>query len=71
MANIRSLPSGNWNAQVRLKGQAPQSKTFPTQVLAQAWADQLEAVTKTHQSHTLYTLGGLAPTKPDTNSPLN
>lgn len=57
MANIRSLPSGNWNAQVRLRGTPPQSKTFPTQALAQAWADQLEAVTKTHQTHTLFTLG--------------
>jgi integrase len=57
MANIRSLPSGNWNAQVRLKGKPAQSKTFPTQPLAQAWADQLEAVTKEHQTHTLYTLG--------------
>jgi site-specific recombinase XerD len=57
MANIRSLPSGNWNAQVRLKGKPAQSKTFPTQALAQAWADQLEAVTKEHQTHTLYTLG--------------
>ncbi|MGR2707253.1 tyrosine-type recombinase/integrase [Pseudomonas sp. AU10] len=57
MANIRSLPSGNWNAQVRLRGSPPQSKTFPTQALAQAWADQLEAVTKTHQTHTLFTLG--------------
>ena len=45
MANIRSLPSGNWNAQVRLRGSPPQSKTFPTQALAQAWADQLGAVT--------------------------
>ncbi|SFX44603.1 site-specific integrase [Pseudomonas sp. NFACC36] len=57
MANIRSLPSGNWNAQVRLKGKPAQSKTFPTQAMAQAWADQLEAVTKEHQTHTLYTLG--------------
>ncbi|VVO13238.1 tyrosine-type recombinase/integrase [Pseudomonas fluorescens] len=57
MANIRSLPSGNWNAQIRLKGKPAQSKTFPTQALAQAWADQLEAVTKKHQTHTLYTLG--------------
>ncbi|AMS13212.1 integrase [Pseudomonas chlororaphis] len=57
MANIRSLPSGNWNAQVRLKGKPAQSKTFPTQALAQAWADQLEAVTKDHQTHTIYTLG--------------
>jgi hypothetical protein len=30
MANIRSLPSGNWNAQVRIKGKPPQSKTFNT-----------------------------------------
>ncbi|MDR7285703.1 integrase [Pseudomonas corrugata] len=57
MANIRLLPSGNWNAQVRPQGKPAQYKTFPTQALAQAWADQLEAVTKTHQTHTLYTLG--------------
>ncbi|EJM17652.1 site-specific recombinase XerD [Pseudomonas sp. GM21] len=57
MANIRLLPSGNWNAQVRPQGKPSQYKTFPTQALAQAWADQLEAVTKTHQTHTLYTLG--------------
>ncbi|WP_322614029.1 site-specific integrase [Pseudomonas sp. BIC9C] len=57
MANIRSLPSGNWNAQVRLRGKPAQSKTFPTQALAQAWANQLEAVTKEHQTHTIYTLG--------------
>ncbi|MEF9673434.1 shufflon-specific recombinase [Pseudomonas sp. PCH446] len=57
MANIRSLPSGNWNAQVRLKGKPAQSKTFPTEVEARAWADQLEAVTKQHKQHTIYTLG--------------
>ncbi|MBH3394929.1 site-specific integrase [Pseudomonas kermanshahensis] len=57
MATIRSLPSGNWNAQVRLKGKPPQSKTFKTQEEAQAWADKLEAVTKQHREHTIYTLG--------------
>ncbi len=57
MANIRSLPSGNWNAQVRLKGKPPQSKTFATQAEAQAWADKLEAVIKDHKHHTIFTLG--------------
>ncbi|KPW96457.1 MULTISPECIES: tyrosine-type recombinase/integrase [Pseudomonas syringae group] len=57
MANIRSLPSGNWNAQVRLKGKPPQSKTFSTQAEAQAWADKLEAVIKDHKHHTIFTLG--------------
>ncbi|HFE9964437.1 TPA: tyrosine-type recombinase/integrase [Pseudomonas aeruginosa] len=57
MANIRQLPSGNWNAQVRLKGQRPISKTFPTEADAQAWAKQREAITKTHKVYTLYTLG--------------
>ncbi|EGH05428.1 site-specific recombinase, resolvase family protein, partial [Pseudomonas amygdali pv. aesculi str. 0893_23] len=57
MANIRSLPSGNWNAQVRLKGKPPQSKTFSTQAEAQAWADKLEAVIKDRKHHTIFTLG--------------
>lgn len=57
MANIRLLPSGNWNAQVRPQGKPAQYKTFPTQADAQAWADKLEAVTKEHKHHTLYTLG--------------
>lgn len=57
MANIRSLPSGNWNAQVRLKGEPQRSKTFPTEVEALAWASEQEAVTKHQKTHTIYTLG--------------
>lgn len=57
MANIRSLPSGNWNAQVRIKGKAPQSKTFSTKADAESWANQLEAVTMDRRHHTIYTLG--------------
>lgn len=57
MANIRHLPSGNWNAQVRIKGTPAQSKTFPTEADAHAWADRLEAATKSHKEHTIYTLG--------------
>jgi len=44
MANFRLLPSGNWNAQVRIKGKPPQSKTFKTKAEAESWAKQLEAV---------------------------
>lgn len=57
MATIRQLSSGNWNVQVRIKGQPAQSKTFPTQAEAQQWAKQLEAATKQHKTHTIYTLG--------------
>ena len=57
MANIRSLPSGNWNAQVRVKGKSPQSKTFSTKAEAELWANQLEAVTMDRKHHTIYTLG--------------
>lgn len=57
MANIRQLPSGSYNAQVRIKGQPQKSKTFPTEGEAQAWAKQQEAVSKEHKTHTIYTLG--------------
>jgi integrase len=57
MANIRLLPSGNWNAQVRAKGKSPQSKTFSTKGEAELWARQLEAVTVDRKHHTIYTLG--------------
>ena len=57
MATIRQLSSGNWNVQVRIKGQPAQSKTVPTQAEAQQWAKQLEAATKQHKTHTIYTLG--------------
>lgn len=57
MANFRLLPSGNWNAQVRVKGNRPQSKTFSTKTEAESWATQLEAVTMDRKHHTIYTLG--------------
>lgn len=44
MANIRQLSSGNWNVQVRIKGQKPVSKTFPTRAAAQGWVDGQEAL---------------------------
>jgi hypothetical protein len=57
MANVRLLPSGSYNVQVRIKGQPPRSKTFPTEGEAQAWAKQQEAIRKEHKTHTIYTLG--------------
>jgi integrase len=57
MANFRILPSGNWNAQVRVKGKSPQSKTFSTKAEAESWAKQIEAVTIDRRYHTIYTLG--------------
>ncbi|MGN2245024.1 tyrosine-type recombinase/integrase [Frateuria sp. GZRR33] len=57
MATIRRLPSGSWNVQVRIKGQAPRSKSFLTEEQAQAWAEEQEASTKRHKTYTLYTLG--------------
>ncbi|CAH0204587.1 shufflon-specific recombinase [Pseudomonas mediterranea] len=57
MAKFRSLPSGNWNAQVRVKGKSPQSKTFSTKAEAESWAKQIEAVTLDRKHHTFYTLG--------------
>lgn len=57
MANIRVLPSGSWNAQVRIKGSAPQSKTFSTEQEAREWARHEEALLKRPQEHTVYTLG--------------
>ncbi|MEX1826464.1 tyrosine-type recombinase/integrase [Luteibacter sp. CQ10] len=50
MANIRQLSSGNWNVQVRTKGQKPVSKTFPTQAAAQAWVDGQEALRKAEEA---------------------
>ena len=44
MATIRCLPSGSWNVQVRIKGQAPKSKTLPTREQAEAWASQEESL---------------------------
>lgn len=42
MANIRKLPSGNWNAQVRVKGWPEVSKTFRIKRDAEHWATSTE-----------------------------
>ncbi|WP_243041692.1 tyrosine-type recombinase/integrase [Dyella sedimenti] len=57
MANIRALPSGSWNVQVRIKGRPPQSKTFPSEAEAKTWAVEHEATHKQQKTHTVYTLG--------------
>ncbi|MCX7514764.1 tyrosine-type recombinase/integrase [Frateuria hangzhouensis] len=46
MATLRMLRSGSWNVQVRIKGESPRSKTFPTRELAEAWATQAESLHK-------------------------
>ncbi|WKJ91337.1 site-specific integrase [Methylomonas montana] len=46
MAYIRPLANGNFRADVRLKG-IVKNKTFPTESLAQAWADNIENGIKT------------------------
>ncbi len=56
MATFRLLPSGNWNAQVRVKGKSPQSKTFSTKAEAESWANHLEAVTVDRKHHTICAL---------------
>ena len=42
MAYIRSLPNGNFRADVRFKG-IIKNKTFPSKSLAQDWAEQFES----------------------------
>jgi len=46
MAYIRPLANGNFRADVRMKG-IVKNKTFPTEPLAQAWADKIESSIKT------------------------
>ena len=46
MAYIRPLANGNYRADVRMKG-IVKNKTFPSQALAQAWADKFEHSIKT------------------------
>lgn len=46
MAYIRHLANGNFRADVRMKG-ITKNKTFPSEKLAQAWADQIECTIKT------------------------
>ncbi|MEP1208406.1 MAG: site-specific integrase [Rhizobiaceae bacterium] len=42
MSTLRMLPSGKWNAQVRVAGRRPRSRSFETNEQAKSWADQLE-----------------------------
>ncbi|MFI3222913.1 MAG: hypothetical protein QX191_07745, partial [Methylococcaceae bacterium] len=46
MAFIRTLSSGKFRADIRMKG-ILKNKTFPTLLLAQAWADKIEQTIKT------------------------
>lgn len=46
MAYIRTLANGHYRADVRMKG-IVKNKTFPSQLLAQTWADNLETNIKT------------------------
>ena len=46
MATYQKLPSGNYRAQVRLKGLRNTSKTFTLKRDAIAWATQIEAQSK-------------------------
>ena len=46
MAYIRPLANGNFRADVRMKG-IVKNKTFPSEKLAQAWADKIERSIKT------------------------
>ncbi|WP_454252730.1 tyrosine-type recombinase/integrase [Pseudomonas sp. Marseille-Q7302] len=59
MATLRQLPSGSWNAQVRIKGQAPQSKTFKTEQEASLWASSIEAECRSVKVHTVASIGAL------------
>ena len=43
MATVRKLPSGKWNAQVRIKGHPAASASFPSKVLADKWVKLIES----------------------------
>ncbi len=43
MATFEQRASGYWQAKIRRKGHAPESKTFRTKTEAEAWARQVEA----------------------------
>lgn len=43
MPTIRKIPSGKWNAQVRVSGKRARSKSFSTEAEARQWADETEA----------------------------
>ncbi|NMP17518.1 site-specific integrase [Thalassotalea sp. Y01] len=57
MATIRQLKSGNWNVQIRVKGQPVKTKTFSSHRTAQLWADEQEILIKTSSQPTIYQLG--------------
>lgn len=44
MANVRLLPSGKWNVQIRKAGSKPISSTHPTKEAAEQWAAEQERV---------------------------
>ena len=46
MAYLRALANGHFRADVRMKG-IIKNKTFPSQLLAQTWADKIEHSIKT------------------------
>ena len=46
MATIRQLPSGKWNAQVRVKGHPTKTATRSTREEVEQWANSLEAELK-------------------------
>lgn len=43
MATVRKLPSGKWNAQIRMKGHPQASKSFPSKALADKWVKITES----------------------------
>ena len=43
MASVRELETGNWQAQVRRRGQKPVVRTFKTKLEASRWARLLES----------------------------
>lgn len=50
MATLRKIPSGKWNAQVRIKGHATKTKTFLTKPEAEQWALSCEEALKKTES---------------------
>ncbi|WP_255427342.1 tyrosine-type recombinase/integrase [Serratia sp. JUb9] len=50
MATIRKLPSGKWNAQIRIKGHPTQTKTFFTIEEAEKWSSDCEEKFKKSES---------------------
>ncbi|CAI1123422.1 site-specific tyrosine recombinase XerC [Serratia entomophila] len=50
MATLRKLPSGKWNAQVRIKGHPTQTKTFFTIDEAEKWSSDCEEKFKRSES---------------------